>query len=50
MTKEVKGKLFYMKYDTSTIVNDKVINTGMYGIYVFYLKELRCKMLNQDLK
>ena len=37
-----------MSKETSTVVNDKVINTGDRGTYVFYPKELRCEMLNKD--
>ncbi len=31
ITEKVKGELLYMAYGTSTVVNDKVINTGWNG-------------------
>ena len=31
ITKEVKGKLLNMNFGTSTVVNDRVINTNQYG-------------------
>ncbi len=46
---KVKGKLLYMNYATSTVVNNKVINTGEEGTYAFYPKELICKLLNKNL-
>ena len=50
ITDKVKGKLLLMVDGTSTVVNDKVINTCDKGTYAFYPKELRCEMLNEDLK
>ena len=50
ITEEVKGNLPWMRNGTSTVVKDRVINTGRDGTYAFYPKELRCETLNENLK
>ena len=50
MTEEVDGKLLEMDGGTSTFIDNKIINIGEYGTYIFYPDELRCELLNQDLK
>ena len=49
ITQEVKGKLIWMAFGTSTIVNNRVINTSEFGNYIFYPKELKCEIFNEDL-
>ena len=49
ITKEVKGEILNIDFGTSTVVNEKVINTCSNGTFVFYPKELTCKMLNKHL-
>ena len=48
MTEKVQGKLLDINCGTSTLVNDRFINTTEYGTYVFDPKKLKCEMLNED--
>ena len=50
ITDEVQGELLNMRDGTSTVVNEKLVNTGYGGTFEFYPKDFKVEILNKDLR